>query len=104
MAALTVVVPQHMEALQKAHRIRLARAEMRHDVAEGRTTVAEVVADVPPHAETMMLCDLLALQHRWGKARVRRFCVRVSISEARTLGALTERQRRVVAEALAGPS
>ena len=39
--------PQHMRALEQANRVRLARAELKRQVAEGEATVAEIVLELP---------------------------------------------------------
>ena len=44
-ATATAPAPQHMRALAQANRVRLARAELKRQVAEGETTVAEIVLD-----------------------------------------------------------
>ena len=94
--------PQHMRALEQANRVRLARAELKRQVAEGSSTVAEVVLDCPWEAESMAIADLLTSQHRWGKTRCRRFLAAVPMPETKTIGSMTERQRRALAARLAG--
>src|SRR6185437_8212157 len=42
-AVATAPAPQHMRALQQANRVRLARAELKRQVAQGELTAAEVV-------------------------------------------------------------
>ena len=59
--------PQHMQALAQANRVRLARAELKRQVAEGEATVAEIVLECPWEAESMTIADLLMSQHRWGR-------------------------------------
>ena len=46
-ATATAPAAQHMRALAQANRVRLARAELKRQVAEGETSVADVVLDVP---------------------------------------------------------
>lgn len=92
--------PQHLRALQRANEVRLARAELKRRVAEGELTVAEVVLESPWEAESMAVADLLMSQRRWGRTRCRRFLAQVPLSETKTIGSLTERQRRAVALAL----
>ena len=69
----TAPAPQHMRALAQANRVRLARAELKRQVAEGEATVAEIVLARPWEAESMAIADLLVSQHRWGRERCRRF-------------------------------
>jgi hypothetical protein len=93
--------PQHLRALQRANEVRLARAELKRHVAEGELTVAEVVLECPWEAESMTVADLLMSQRRWGRTRCRRFLAQASLSETKTVGSLTDRQRRLIAAQLA---
>jgi hypothetical protein len=88
--------PQNMEALAKANRVRLARAALKHRVADGKTTVAEVVLTCPWEAESMTIAELLMCQYRWGRTRMRRFLASLPMSEVKTIGSMTDRQRRAI--------
>jgi hypothetical protein len=101
-ATATPRAPQHMRALALANRVRLARAELKRQVAEGETTVEEVVLGCPWEAESMAISDLLMSQHRWGRTRCRRFLAAVPLSERKTIGSMTERQRHALASGLRG--
>jgi hypothetical protein len=92
--------PQHLRALQRANEVRLARADLKRRVAEGELTASEVVLDSPWEAESMAIADLLMSQRRWGRTRSRRFLAQVPLSETKTIGSLTERQRNAVAAQL----
>ncbi len=102
MDATATAAPQHMRALSQANRVRLARAELKRSIADGRTTVAEVVTNCPWEAASMSIGDLLMSQHRWGKTRCRRFLAPIPMSETKTVGSLTERQRRELSARLSG--
>lgn len=92
---------QHMQALQRANEVRLARAELKRRVARGEVDAAEVVRTCPWEADGMAIADLLASQRQWGDSRVRRFLATVPLSEAKTIGKMTERQRNALATMLA---
>ena len=94
--------PQHMQALAQANRVRLARAELKRLVAEGEADVAEVVLDCPWQAESMTIADLLMSQHRWGRSRCRRFLLSIPMTETKTIGSMTDRQRKELAARLGG--
>jgi hypothetical protein len=94
--------PQHIEALAQANRVRLARAALKHRVAEGKTTVAEVVLTCPWEAESMTIAELLMSQHRWGRTRTRRFLAAIPMLETKTIGSMTERQRNALSAQLNG--
>jgi hypothetical protein len=101
-ATATAPAAQHMRALAQANRVRLARAELKRQVAEGETSVGDVVLDCPWEAESMTISDLLMSQHRWGRTRCRRFLASIPMSETKTIGSMTDRQRRELARLLAG--
>jgi len=91
-----------MRALAQANRVRLARAELKRQVAEGETTVGDIVLGCPWEAESMAIADLLLSQHRWGRTRCRRFLASIPMTETKTVGSMTERQRRALAARLRG--
>jgi hypothetical protein len=99
---LSTSTTDRMQALQHANEIRLARAELKGRIARGESSAAQVVLDTPSEARSWTVADLLTSQRRWGALRMRRFLGRVQIPERKTVGELTERQRRVLADALEG--
>ena len=101
-ATATAPAPQHMRALAQANRVRLARAELKRQVAEGETTVAQIVIDCPWEADSMAIADLLLSQHRWGRTRCRRFLAAIPLTETKTVGSLTDRQRKALVAHLNG--
>lgn len=96
--------PQHMRALARANEVRLARAELKRRIGYGEVTVAEVVLTSPWEAESMTISDLLMSQRRWGTTRCRKLLQGISMSENKTVGSMTERQRRALAALLAPSS
>ena len=101
-ATATAPAPQHMRALPQANRVRLARAELKRRVAEGELSVPDVVLECPWEAESMAIADLLMSQHRWGRTRCRRFLASIPMSETKTVGSMTDRQRHALAARLRG--
>ncbi|MBX5442213.1 MAG: hypothetical protein IRZ32_11895 [Solirubrobacteraceae bacterium] len=69
-------------------------------MAEGELTVSEVVLTSPWEARSMAIADLLMSQRRWGRTRCRRFLAQLPLSETKTIGSLTQRQRLAIAERL----
>jgi hypothetical protein len=92
--------PQHMQALELANRVRLARATLKRRVGAGDLAAAEVIVTCPWEAETMPIMDLLMSQRRWGRTRCRKFLTSIQMSETKRVGALTDRQRRTLAALL----
>lgn len=100
LAVTTTPGPQHLRALERANRVRLARAELKRRVAAGELTAAEVVDRSPWEAERMTLCELITSQRRWGSTRCRKFLAALHLPELKEVGTLTERQRRELVAAL----
>jgi hypothetical protein len=98
----TLDTPQHMRALQKANRIRLARAALKREIASGRRSAMEVVLQCPPEAESMTVSELLSSQRRWGRTRSRKLLSGLELKENKAIGTLTERQRGLLANTLHG--
>lgn len=92
--------PQHLRALARANEVRLARAELKRRVLTGEVSAAEVILGGRWEAESMTVADLLLAQRRWGRTRCRTFLQRIPLSETKTIGSMTERQRRAVAALL----
>ena len=93
--------PQRMRALGRANEIRLARAELKRRIADGDVSAADVILAPPREASTWALGELLISQRRWGSTRCTKFLSRCQINETKTIGALTDRQRRLLAKHLA---
>jgi hypothetical protein len=92
--------PQHLTALARANRVRLARAELKRRIGNGELSAADVLRECPWEVESMTVADLLASQRRWGATRCRKLLISLQISETRYVGALTERQRVQLSERL----
>lgn len=92
--------PQHLQALQRANRVRLARAAMKRRVAGGEERVSKIVLECPFEAESMSILELLMSQRRWGRTRSRRVLLGLGIPENKQIGTLTNRQRVVLASVL----
>src|ERR1700729_387465 len=92
--------PQYMRALERANKVRLARAELKRRVATDEVDVAEVILECPWEAQSMAVADLLMSQRRWGQTRCRKFLAQIPMSEKKTVGSMTDRQRHTLAAML----
>jgi hypothetical protein len=99
-ATIAPASPQYMRALERANEVRLARAELKRRVAMGEIDVAEVILDCPWEAHSMAVADLLMNQRRWGQTRCRKFLAQIPMSEKKTIGSMTDRQRHTLAALL----
>jgi hypothetical protein len=84
-------------ALARANEIRMARAELKRQIADGEVDAADVILDPPLAARSWSVGELLVSQRGWGATRCRRFLARSHISERRRVGELTDRQRNLLA-------
>jgi hypothetical protein len=98
--ALKTPEPQRLRALERANKIRLARAALKRNIALGEVSAAEVILSCPDAAHSWPIGDLLMSQRRWGSTRCRKFLSHNHIGETKPVGTLTERQRRILADSL----
>jgi hypothetical protein len=97
-ATVTIApAPQYMRALERANKVRLARAELKRGVSMDEIDAADVILDCPWEAQSMAVADLLMSQRRWGQTRCRKFLSQIPMSEKKTIGSMTDRQRRTLA-------
>jgi hypothetical protein len=95
------IAPDQLQALERANETRRARAQLKRRIGAGQLTAAQVILDCPPEAQRWPVAGLLACQRYWGTAKCSMFLTRNQISEAKPIGELTERQRRLLASQLA---
>jgi hypothetical protein len=95
---------QRLHALARANRIRHVRADLKRRIAKGNVSAAEVILRHQWEVESMPLAQVLTSQRDWGNARCRRFLMPMRLSETKTVGSMTERQRLAVAARLSGTS
>lgn len=93
-------MPQHLQALAHANRVRLARASLKREIGSGAVSVTKVITECPWQAESMTLAELLRSQPRWGRTRTRKLLSAVGLSENKRLDTLTERQRMLLVSQL----
>jgi hypothetical protein len=101
-AATIAPAPQHLQALARANEVRLARAELKRQVADGEISAAHVILECPWEAASMTVSDLLTSQRRWGSTRCRKLLASIPMSENKAIGSMTERQRQALARLLEG--
>jgi hypothetical protein len=102
MSEMPAQVPslQPVRALQMANRVRRARSRLKTRIAEGQLEAAEVILTCPSDVASMQIAQLLASQRGWGEIRCRAFLAQVAVREDKSIGSLTDRQRRAVASLL----
>lgn len=92
--------PQHLQALSIANRVRTARARLKNDVAAGDRSAAEIIVTCPDESFTMTVYELVCAQGQWGPHRARKLLAVAQITEGKTVGSLTDRQRTLLYDLL----
>ena len=82
-----------MEALRRANEIRVRRAQLKKDLKDGRASVEEILSAPPEYVETAKVFDILMAVPKFGRVKASRFLNQCRISQAKTVGGLSERQR-----------
>jgi hypothetical protein len=91
---------QRMEALRRANQIRSRRAQLKRDLKAGRTSIGQIIAEPPDYVLTAKVFDMLMAVPKYGKVKATRFLNHCRISQGKTMGGLSERQRNELLELL----
>ena len=84
---------QRMEALRRANDIRVRRAQLKKDLKTGRVQIEQVLGDPPEYVSTAKVFDILMAVPKFGRVKAARFLNQCRISQAKTVGGLSDRQR-----------
>lgn len=85
---------QRMDALALANEIRGKRARLKRDLKAGRVRIHSVIDDPPEWLHTAKVLDLLLAVPKVGRVKANKALVQCRISPSKTVGGLSERQRR----------
>jgi hypothetical protein len=89
-----------MDALQRANEIRTARAQLKRDLKAGRISVHDLLLNPPDYVETAKVFDMLLAVPKYGRVKVGKILNVCRISPSKTIGGLSQRQRRELAQIL----
>jgi hypothetical protein len=84
---------QRMEALKRANDIRVRRAKLKKDLKDGRIQIEAILLHPPDYVSTAMVFDLLMAVPKFGRVKAARLLNQCRISQSKTVGGLSERQR-----------
>jgi S13-like H2TH domain len=84
---------QRMDALRRANDVRVRRAKLKKDLKEGRTRIQVILGDPPEYVETAKVIDILMAVPKFGRVKAARFLNTCRISQSKTVGGLSDRQR-----------
>jgi hypothetical protein len=85
---------QRMDALKRANDIRSARAQLKRDLKAGRTSIHDLLDSPPEYVMTAKVFDMLLAVPKYGRVKTNRVLNQCRISPAKTIGGLSERQRK----------
>jgi hypothetical protein len=95
---------QRLEALGRANEIRIGRGRLKREIKAGRKLLPPLLLDPPRLIETMKVADLLLAAPKLGGVKVNKALTYCNVSPMRSVGALTERQRRELVRWLTPPA
>jgi hypothetical protein len=84
---------QRMEALRRANDIRVRRAQLKKDLKNGTVGIEDILRRPPEYVETAKVFDMLMAVPKFGRVKAARFLNQCRISQSKTVGGLSERQR-----------
>ena len=84
---------QRMDALARANQIRIQRAQLKRDLKSGRRSIHSLLLEPPEYVETAKVFDMLMAVPKFGRVKAARLLNQCRISQSKTVGGLSERQR-----------
>src|SRR5207244_4620869 len=84
---------QRMEALKRANDIRVRRAKLKKDLKDGRVRIQTILSNPPEYVSTAKVFDILMAVPKFGRVKAARFLNQCRISQSKTVGGLSARQR-----------
>ena len=84
---------QRMDALRRANEIRVRRAQLKKDLKSGSARIEDILRTPPAYVETAKVFDMLMAVPKFGRVKAARFLNQCRISQSKTVGGLSDRQR-----------
>jgi hypothetical protein len=84
---------QRMDALQRANDVRVRRAKLKKDLKEGKVGIEKILENPPEYVSTAKVMDILMAVPKFGRVKAARFLNTCRISQSKTVGGLSDRQR-----------
>ncbi len=89
---------QRMDALQRANDVRVRRAKLKKDLKDGKVKIEQILGSPPEYVETAKVIDILMAVPKFGRVKAARFLNTCRISQSKTVGGLSDRQRTELIE------
>ena len=91
---------QRMDALRRANEIRSQRADLKKQLKSGELAVYDLIDRPPEFVLTAKVFDMIVAAPKYGKVKATRLLNQCRISQGKTLGGLSDRQRQELVELL----
>ena len=82
-----------MDALKRANDVRVKRAKLKKDLKEGSVRIEKILGNPPEYVSTAKVIDILMAVPKFGRVKAARFLNTCRISQSKTVGGLSDRQR-----------
>src|SRR5438270_7459331 len=89
---------QRMDALKRANDVRVRRAKLKKDLKDGRVRIETILGNPPEYVSTAKVIDILMAVPKFGRVKAARFLNTCRISQSKTVGGLSDRQRAELIE------
>ncbi|HEU5244175.1 MAG TPA: integration host factor, actinobacterial type [Gaiellaceae bacterium] len=84
---------QRMDALKRANDVRVKRAQLKKDLKDGKVRIEQILGNPPEYVSTAKVIDILMAVPKFGRVKAARFLNTCRISQSKTVGGLSDRQR-----------
>ena len=91
---------QRMQALKKANDIRTRRAKLKRDLKAGKAKIDELLDDPPEYLMSAKAFDVVVSVPKYGRIKANKVLTQCRIAPSKTIGGLSERQRRELVQLL----
>ena len=91
---------QRLDALRRANEIRSLRAQLKKELKSGALSVEKVISDPKDFVLTAKVFDIIVAAPKYGKVKATRLLNQCRISQGKTLGGLSTRQREELVDLL----
>ena len=71
----------------------MRRAQLKKDLKAGTASIEQILRDPPEYVGTAKVIDILMAVPKFGRVKAARFLNQCRISQSKTVGGLSERQR-----------
>jgi hypothetical protein len=89
---------QRMDALKRANDVRVRRAKLKKDLKDGKVKIEQILGNPPEYVSTAKVVDILMAVPKFGRVKAARFLNTCRISQSKTVGGLSDRQRSELIE------